>query len=371
MSVRVKKDGGGYDAPTTPENRRCGVGFDALRSQDISSATGDSENADSSSRPNALEASPLQAWIHEYDNEKGATGRGTPSVASAFARVTYTPAATPTPSPEASMKSRLLNLLRSGVEEGYTPKQPQESPTPSPYKQARHRPPLSRNETPPASNLFSKKSSPDSGPRYTASSDELSPSNSRGSSGTSATPHNAPLAKTVEPGSSSQKATPAVKMLQVVWNSDSPVNTWDSASLTRYWTQDQVRLALLRIMSELNLDFYEDHYRLLDFDGNQETVQKLWGEIGVVYTEFLRSHVYGVDILTLIAMNELALNSGPLANINAVLADMICFFAAGKIGMERRAEDMAQALISGGKRSNDMRVCKKLIPGLQVILSLL
>ncbi len=48
-------------------------------------------------------------------------------------------------------------------------------------------------------------------------------------------------------------------------------------------------------------------------------------------------------------MNEKALNGGPLSNINAVLADMICFFAAGKIGMERRAEDMAKALFSGGK----------------------
>jgi len=102
-------------------------------------------------------------------------------------------------------------------------------------------------------------------------------------------------------------------------------------------------------MSELNLDFYKDYYRFLDFDGSQQVVQKLWKEIGLVYTEFLRTHVYGLDILTLIAMNEKALNGGPLSNINAVLADMICFFAAGKIGMERRAEDMAKALMSGGK----------------------
>jgi len=33
---------------------------------------------------------------------------------------------------------------------------------------------------------------------------------------------------------------------------------------------------------------------------------------------------------------------------------MICFFAAGKVGMEKRAEDMAKALISGGKINNHM-----------------
>jgi len=128
-----------------------------------------------------------------------------------------------------------------------------------------------------------------------------------------------------------------------------PVNTWESAALTRYWTQDLVRTALMRIMGELNLDFYENNYRFLDFDGSQHVVEKLWQEIKLVYTAFINSHVYGLDILTLIAMLEQALSGGSLANPNAVLADMICFFAAGKIGMEKRAEDMAKALISGGK----------------------
>jgi hypothetical protein len=102
-------------------------------------------------------------------------------------------------------------------------------------------------------------------------------------------------------------------------------------------------------MGELNLDFYEDNYRFFDFDGSPHVVEKLWQETMLVYTQFINSYVYGLDILTLIAMHENALSGGPLANINAVLADMICFFAAGKIGMEKRAEDMAQALISGGK----------------------
>jgi hypothetical protein len=120
--------------------------------------------------------------------------------------------------------------------------------------------------------------------------------------------------------------------------------------MTRCWTHDLVRTAIMRIMGELDLDFYEDNYRSLDFDGSQQVVQKLWNEIKLVYTEFVKGYVYGIDILTLIAMHEQALNGGPLANVNAVLADMICFFAAGKIGMERRAEDMAKALISRGEK---------------------
>jgi hypothetical protein len=105
-------------------------------------------------------------------------------------------------------------------------------------------------------------------------------------------------------------------------------------------------------MNEIDLDFYKDHYRYLDFDGSQQVVHKLWGEIQLIYTEFIKLYVYGIDILTLIGMHEQALNGGPLANVNAVLADMICFFAAGKIGTEKRAEDMAKALISGGKTHN-------------------
>jgi hypothetical protein len=102
-------------------------------------------------------------------------------------------------------------------------------------------------------------------------------------------------------------------------------------------------------MSEIDLDFYEDNYRFLDFDGSEQIVHKLWEEIKLIYTEFIKSYVYEIDILTLIAMHEQAVNGGPLANINTLLADMICFFAAGKIGMEKRAEDMAKALVSGGK----------------------
>jgi hypothetical protein len=131
-----------------------------------------------------------------------------------------------------------------------------------------------------------------------------------------------------------------------------PINTWDSASLTRFWTHDLVRIAILRIMTEIHLDFYEDYYKFLEFDGSQQVVHKLWGEIKIIYTEFIKSYVFGIDVLTLIGMHEQALNGGPLADVNAVLADMICFFAAGKIGMEKRAEDMAEALISGGKINN-------------------
>jgi hypothetical protein len=54
----------------------------------------------------------------------------------------------------------------------------------------------------------------------------------------------------------------------------------------------------------------------------------------------------GLDMLTLIAMN-----GGTLENVKHVLADMICFFAAGKIGMENRAEEMAKACITGGRKA--------------------
>jgi hypothetical protein len=102
-------------------------------------------------------------------------------------------------------------------------------------------------------------------------------------------------------------------------------------------------------MGELNLSFYENNYRFIDFDGSPEAIENLWQDIKLVYGQFINSYLYGLDILTLIAMHENALRGGPLANVNVMLADMICLFAAGKIGMEKRAEDMAQALISGGK----------------------
>lgn len=103
-------------------------------------------------------------------------------------------------------------------------------------------------------------------------------------------------------------------------------------------------------MTEIDLDFYEGHYKYLEFDGSQQVVHEMWGKIMLIYAEFIKSYVYGIDVLTLIGMHKHALNGGPLANLNAVLADMICFFAAGKIGMEKRAEDMAKALIFFDRR---------------------
>ncbi|PMD33821.1 hypothetical protein L207DRAFT_589379 [Hyaloscypha variabilis F] len=346
MPVSNKKEGGG-GTPTTPENSRYGTGFNALRQYDISGAIDDFEDANLSPRASDPEASPLQAWIHEYDTEKAASGRGVPSVASAFARVTYTPAAIPASSPTNSLQPPLYNLGSLGAKASNSPNGLHESPTPN--KQPRYRTLLSRNERSPAPSLSPPKGRPDAASLHTPSRDEPSPSSAREPPGPQSTPILAAVINTVDPGLTSSKGTPAGKRLKVTWSeSNSTVNTWDSASLTRYWTHDLVRIAILRIMSELNLDFYKDYYRFLDFDGSQQVVQKLWKEIGLVYTEFLRTHVYGLDILTLIAMNEKALNGGPLSNINALLADMICFFAAGKIGMERRAEDMAKALISGG-----------------------
>jgi hypothetical protein len=110
MSVNNKREGGGGGTPTTPttpENSRYGTGFNALRQYDISGAIDDIEDADLSPRPIDLEESPLQAWIYDYDTEKAASGRGVPCVASAFARVTYTPAATPASSPTNSLQPPL------------------------------------------------------------------------------------------------------------------------------------------------------------------------------------------------------------------------------------------------------------------------
>ncbi len=107
-------------------------------------------------------------------------------------------------------------------------------------------------------------------------------------------------------------------------------------------------------MTEIDLDFYEDQYKYLEFDGSQQVVHEMWGKIKLIYAEFIKSYAYGIDVLTLIGMHEHALNGGSLANVNAVLADMICFFAAGKMGMEKRAEDMAEALISRGEISNHL-----------------
>jgi hypothetical protein len=100
-------------------------------------------------------------------------------------------------------------------------------------------------------------------------------------------------------------------------------------------------------MSEINMDFYEDNYRRFDFDGNPNVVHNIWEEIKLVHGDYIRSLVFGIDILTLI--DARARNCGPMADTKLMLADMICFFAAGKRGMESRAEAMARAIISGGK----------------------
>ncbi|KAE9366878.1 hypothetical protein N431DRAFT_487352 [Stipitochalara longipes BDJ] len=348
MSTRTKKDGIGGGAPTTPENARYTTSFNFLRRQDISRDIDGFSNTIRLRTPGSLGASPLQSWIHDYDNEKAASGRGTPSVGSAFARVTYTPATTPTSTRAKSWQPPSYDLISTGAKQKNSPEASQESPIPTPYKRPRYRLQLSSNEKGPALISSPPKVNPDPASLSTPPGYKLSPSRVRESPRSQAVPLHIPFSSTADARPSSPNASPTGKRLKLTWSeSDSPVNAWDSASLTRYWTQDLVRTAIMRIMSELNLDFYEDHYRLLDFDGSQKIVQKLWEEIRFVYTEFLRSHVYGLDILTLIAMNERALNGGPLANINALLADMICFFAAGKIGMERRAENMAEALISG------------------------
>lgn len=112
--------------------------------------------------------------------------------------------------------------------------------------------------------------------------------------------------------------------------------------MTRDWTPDQVLTAIKRILSEINLDWYVENYKKLDFDGSKQVVWVLWEEIKLAYIQFISSHTIGLDIMTLIAMSKDSFESA-----KEMLANMICFFAAGKVGMEKRAKDMAKALISG------------------------
>jgi hypothetical protein len=114
-------------------------------------------------------------------------------------------------------------------------------------------------------------------------------------------------------------------------------------------------------MSEINLDWYEYNYLKFDFDGSQHAVRAVWGEISTAYSQFIRSNMIGLDILTLIAEQ-----GGPLENVKHALADMICFFGAGKVGMEKRAEDMAKACVTGGKATTKNGKMGELTIGLQV-----
>ncbi|KAH8768796.1 hypothetical protein BGZ57DRAFT_1006291 [Hyaloscypha finlandica] len=355
--------------PTTPSKADSFTGFKGLRPRDTARDIDKFDNTNLSPTPGPTETSPLESWINEYDSGKAASGRGTPSVTSAYSRLTFVAAVAPPTSGTASpSKSPRYDLPVSARNQMISPKtSPQDIASPSSYKQPRYRPLLSRFKTPPGP------ASPN--PSTNAGADPSSNSASYISGGDNprspifaGPPRSQPaplltaFTNAVDPGptdsdmfldystgvfkNSTSRPIPQLKFLSQP--SSLPVNSWDSASLTRYWTQDLVRTAILRIMGELNLDFYEDNYRFFDFDGSPHVVEKLWQETMLVYTQFINSYVYGLDILTLIAMHENALSGGPLANINAVLADMICFFAAGKIGMEKRAEDMAQALISGG-----------------------
>lgn len=370
MSNWNNKYGTGGRAPTTSSNADGFTGFKDLGPRDTARHIHRFDNINLSPTPGPTETSPLESWINEYDSGKAASGRGTPSVTSAYSRLTFVAAVAPPTSGTASpSKSPGYDLPVSAINQTISPKASQQDiASPSSYKQPRYRPLLSRFKTPPgptspnpSTNVGADPSS--NSASYISDRDNLKSSNFTGPTRSEPAPPRTAFTNAVDPGPTNSDAFPGYStrvfknptlrpIPQLKFPSQPPslpVNSWDSASLTRYWTQDLVRTAILRIMGELNLDFYEDNYRFFDFDGSPQVVEKLWQETMLVYTQFINSYVYGLDILTLIAMHESALNGGPLANINAVLADMICFFAAGKIGMEKRAEDMAQALISGGK----------------------
>lgn len=73
---------------------------------------------------------------------------------------------------------------------------------------------------------------------------------------------------------------------------------------------------------------------------------KMWDAIDHAYTEYIRSRLMGLDLVTLILLKP---DNSLLWDIKTFVADMICFFAAGKLGLERQAEDMAWACLNGGK----------------------
>lgn len=96
MSDRIKKDGVGGSAS---RNTGTATGFIGGRPRNSSRDTDDTDDTDVPPISEDIEPSSLESWIEGNDYQKAAAGRRTPPIASAYGRLTYTPAAVEVPAP--------------------------------------------------------------------------------------------------------------------------------------------------------------------------------------------------------------------------------------------------------------------------------
>ena len=311
MSEIIKKyEVGGSSSGNTGK----ATGFIGRRPRNSSRDTDDTDDTDLPPISEDTEPSPLESWIEEYDYQKAATCRRTPPIASAYGRLTYTPATVEVPAP-ASARSGSNASSNSWIRSVCQ--------VPAYQLQDSH---ISSNFTPPTSStptFFTSTSTP-----------TLSLPN----------PYMPPGYRRLPSSFARPQLSPQIRISSTLVE-PVPTSSWDSKSLTRDWTPDQVLTAIKRIFSEIDLDWYAQNYMKLDFDGSKQVVWVLWEEIKLVYIQFISSHTTWLDIMTLMTMSK-----GSLESAKEMLANMICFFGAGKVGMEKRAENMARALISGGMK---------------------
>jgi len=93
--------------PTTPSKADSFTGFKGLRPRDTARDIDKFDNTNLSPTLGPTETSPLESWINEYDSGKAASGRGTPSVTSAYSRLTFVAAVAPPTSGTASPSNHL------------------------------------------------------------------------------------------------------------------------------------------------------------------------------------------------------------------------------------------------------------------------
>jgi hypothetical protein len=288
MSNWNKQYGTAGRTPPPPRNADSFTGFKDLTPRDAARDIDKFDNTNLSPTPGPTETSPLESWINEYDSGKAASGRGTPSITSAYSRLTFVAAVIPPTSGTASpSKSPGYDLPVSVTNQMISPKASlQDIASPFLYKQPRYRPLLPRFKTPsgptspnPSTNAGAVPSS--NSASYISDRDNLKSLIFTGPPRSQPAPLLTAFTNAVDPGPTNSDAfldystrefeNPTSRPIsQLKFPSQPPslpVNSWDSASLTLYWTQDLVRTATLRIMGELNLDFYEDNYRFFDFDG--------------------------------------------------------------------------------------------------------
>lgn len=379
-----------------PEKSRNALNLASWRRQDSGSST---ETERTTPQPSGLET-----WIKKLDDEKAATGSRTPSILSAFSRVTYTaaPAARSFAGSTATIPQAWPTLPALSAEDPKVPKPSARLPSTSDSSSATSVHVLGHRQTAPPShpgpsisqlkgafgvginyqpNFSSPPSETKASPRPLAPFSSYAPPNvdfavsqisvskplppslnqrqkahprslaasqsqtkRTAPSTISSAPYPSPFTaffplENKQPSSGfAPPAHPPSTIEQI------PSGSWNSSSLTRDWTPGQVLLGYSRIFTELNFDFYNDNHLKINFDGDPKDVSKVWADIKLAYSAFLKSYELGMNMLTFLTQHG---NSDE--EVKSVLANAICFLSAGKVGLGGRAEEFARALVSRGK----------------------